>query len=233
MIRRGVARSHPSLQPLLIFQEETSSFSPSQGPSPRPLEGWPSGPVGPRGRQGRPLLYQEPPLGVGGREEETLSDLPVASPQESPMDQGLQVLSIGPDLRCFPTHSAPPPTPGGRCRGPPCCPLAPASSLAGRGGGAGGLALQFGSRLPPGSLQGPHLPSPPGTRPPPLCPCPRGPKVVRAELDSGCQLLVGEWASAMCSVAWGCAEGTGSDPTVEAEIPGPPPRGAPVRPQTT
>lgn len=46
----------------------------------------------------------------------------------SPADRGLQVLSGGPDLRCFPTPSAPPPTPGVRCRGPsmlslnPCLP---------------------------------------------------------------------------------------------------------------
>lgn len=157
-IRGTAACSYPGLQPLLILQEETGSFSPSWGPSRRPLEAWPGGPVGPGGRQGRPLLYQEPPPGVEGREEETPPSLPVASPWGSPAGQGLQVLPIGP------TSDASPPLlhhhlPQGVIAGvPPCCPLTPASSLAGRGGDPGGLALQCGTHKKFGRLIASSLP---------------------------------------------------------------------------
>lgn len=144
MTRRAASRSHPSLPPPLTLQEETSSFPPSPGPCRRPLKAWPGGPVGPGGGQGRPLLYQEPPPGAGGREEETPPGLPVACSRGSPADQGLQVLSGGPDLRCFPTPSAPPPAPGGHCWGPPCCPSTPASSLAGRAGTQGDWLCSLG-----------------------------------------------------------------------------------------
>lgn len=230
MTRRAASRSHPSLQPPLTLQEETSSFPPSRGPSRRPLKAWPGGPVGPGGGQGRPLLYQEPPPGAGGREEETPPGLPVACSRGSPADQGLQVLSGGPDLRCFPTPSAPPPAPRGHCQGPPCCPSTPASSLAGRGGDPGGLALQFGSHRKLGGLVSSSLPH--GLHPAQwMSPWPaqpvhwagglwsglqpgslQGPEVARAELDSGCPPLTGGWASALPRVAWGRAKGTGSDP---------------------
>lgn len=91
--------------------------------------------LGSGGRQGWPLLCREPPPGVGlsvavsagpgcwGR----------ASPRGPPSGQGLQVLSNGPDLRCFPPPFSTATCPRGFLRGLPCHTLTPTSSLAGRG----------------------------------------------------------------------------------------------------
>lgn len=103
--------------------------------------------LGSGGRQGWPLLCQEPPPGVGLSVAASAGPgcWGWASPRGPPSGQGLQVLSNGPDLRCFPHPFSTATRPRGFLRGLPSYTLTPTSSLAGRGRDPGGLALQFGT----------------------------------------------------------------------------------------
>lgn len=146
--RRTVKWSHPSLQPLLILQEETTMFSPSCSPSQRLLKSrpgrtkWGLG----AGRAGRssaesprlvlvflwPLL-RGPDVGAGPPH----GGLPLA--------RGSRYFPMGltSDASPYPFSTAT--CPRGFLRGLPCYTLTPTSSLAGRGRDPEGLALQFGT----------------------------------------------------------------------------------------
>lgn len=145
IIRRTVKWSHPSLQPLLILQEETTTFSPSCNPSRRLVKSrpgrtnWGLG----AGRAGRSsaesprlvLVFLWPPLrGL---------DVGAGPPHGGlPLARGSRYFPMG-----LTSDTSPPLStatcPRGFLRGLQCYILTP-TSLAGRGRDPGGLALQFG-----------------------------------------------------------------------------------------